>query len=225
MRGAVSSVVADVWRNRGFPAAFASLVLACVSCAGVASDPREFDPARYRLAGGGTDWRQVGNDHVLADLQPRYSEFFAVVLDPQRSEEPDIRPIRADLERAGSGRARFDALNAVAIAYFELNARAQRSLLDPGGGAGYLSDSFRATKLLSIPWRAYRDIQDPALRDAILDFYADIAAGEKRESRETAPRILRIVASLEQKESDPDRIERIRSLTERLQAMQDAARR
>jgi hypothetical protein len=176
-------------------------------------------PERYRLAGSGAGWRSSGSDEVLADLQPRYPEFFSIVLDPGRAQDLDILRIREDLE-AGEGRAPFDALNAVAVAYFELNSRAQRGLEDETGGARYLADSFRATKLLSIPWRAYAGIEDPRLRDAILDFYADIARGEKRDAAVSAPRITRTVASLAKKEADPARLARIRALTARLRELE-----
>jgi hypothetical protein len=187
------------------------LLLACAS------------PQRYRLAESGAEWRSSGNDEVLADLEPRYPAFFAVVLDPGRTQDLDILPLRQDLEE-GTGRAPFDALNAVAIAYFELNSRAQRGLEAETGSAHYLADSFRATKLLSIPWRAYAEVENPRLRDAILDFYEDIARGEKRDAAVSAPRITRTVASLEKKEEDPARLARIRGLTARLRELEAAAR-
>jgi len=178
---------------------------------------------RYRLAESGNEWRSSGNDEVLADLQSRYPDFFVVVMDASRTQDLDILQLRHDLEE-GKGRAPFDALNAVAIAYFELNSRAWRGLEDERGGAHYFADSFRATRLLSIPWRAYGDIEDPRLRDAILDFYEDIARGEKRDAATSAPRITRTVASLEKKESDPARLARIRGLSARLRELEAAAR-
>ncbi|MBW2274766.1 MAG: hypothetical protein JRG96_15975 [Deltaproteobacteria bacterium] len=181
------------------------------------------DSERYRLAGSGAEWRSSGSDEILADLQPRYPDFFAVVLEPSRTQDLEILKIREDLEE-GHGRAPFDALNAVAVAYFELNSRAERGLEDETGGARYLVDSFRATKLLSIPWRAYADIEDPRLRDAILDFYEDIARGEKRDAGASALRITRTVASLEKKEADPARLARIRGLTARLLELEASER-
>lgn len=166
----------------------------------------------------------AGADPVLADLEPRYAEFFAVILDPDQTEDPPILALREDLEASHDGRAAFDALNAVAVAYFELNSRAQRGLEDETGGAHYLSDSFRATKLLSIPWRAYADLENPKLRDAILDFYEDIALGRKRDAETTAARITPLVRSLEKKESDPLRLARIRAMAGRLEALEAAAR-
>jgi len=201
---------------------FLAISVGCVgllAAAVVADDETHTTAMSYRLVGSGLTWERNGDDQVLADVSKRYPDFFAVVLDPKKTHEPDIRRIRADLEREGRGRERFDALNAVAVAYFELNGRAQAGLEDDA--STYLSDSFRATKLLSIPWRAYRDIDDPALRDAILDFYEDIVRGEKKHADETAPRILRLVDSLERKESDAARIERIRALTARLEALQE----
>lgn len=180
-------------------------------------------PEHYRLSNSGAEWRTSGRDSVLLDLEPRYPDFFAVVLDASQTQDLDILQVREDLEE-GTGRAPYDALNAVAVAYFELNSRAQRSLEDDTDGAHYFADSFRATKLLSIPWRAYADIEDPALRDAILDFYEDIARGGKRDAATTAPRITRTVESLEKKETDPIRRDRIRALAEELRALEAAAR-
>ena len=175
-------------------------------------------PEHYRLAGSSLE-RRPASDPLLSELQAKYPDFFAVVLDPRRTEEPPILELREDLEE-GEGRERYDALNAVAIAYLELNARAQHTLEDDSDGGQYLSDSFRAAKLLSIPWRAYRDIRDPALRDAILDFYDDIAAGEKTYAAQTASRILRLVESLSKKETDLARLERIRALAAKLRSLQ-----
>ena len=75
-----------------------------------------------------------------------------------------------------------------------------------------------------MPWRAYREIGDPALRDAILEFYTDIVRGEKDHAADTAPRLVRLVRSLEKKETDPPRQERIRLLGDELSAMEQAQR-
>jgi hypothetical protein len=171
-------------------------------------------PARYRLASSGSHWDVVGSDPVVADLTPRYPDYFAVVLDPEAPEEPNLRRLREDLERADVDRRNFDALNAVAIGYFELNFRAQSDL----GGRHYLSDSFRAAKLIAVPWRAYGEIQEPRLRDAILDFFEDAATGQKLAARETAGRLARVIAALEPKEQDEARRKRIRRLLRRLDA-------
>jgi hypothetical protein len=169
-------------------------------------------PERYRLAGSGSHWDVVGTDPVVADLRPRYPDYFAVILDPEAPEEPNLRRLRDDLERPEVDRRNFDALNSVAIGYFELNYRAQNDL----GGRHYLSDSFRATKLVAVPWRAYGEIQDARLRDAILDFFEDAATGEKLAARETAGRLERVIAALEPKEPDEARRRRIRRLLRRL---------
>lgn len=169
-------------------------------------------PERYRLANSGTHWDEAGQDRVVDDLLPRFPTFFAVILNPADSREPDLREIRDDLERNPATRRNFDALNAVAIGYFELNYRAQSGR----GGARYLSDSLRATKLLAVPWRAYGEVTDPRVRDAILDFFEDAATGEKLSSRETAGRIEPIVAALVRKEPDPERRRRIEGLRRRI---------
>ena len=193
------------------------IVLVCVTVAcGPAETPPPAPPnlERYRLQASGTHWDEVGSDRVVESLLPVYPEFFDVVLDPAESREPDLRRLRDDLEREPVTRANYDALNSVAIGYFELNYRAQVER----GGDRFFADSFRAAKLLAVPWRAYSEIEDPRLRDAILDFFEDAGTGEKLLARETAGRIEPIVASLEEKEPDPGRRERIARLRARILA-------
>jgi hypothetical protein len=119
--------------------------------------------------------------------------------------------VREDLERTPVDRRNYDALNAIAIAYYEVNFRAEgdRETL------AYLSLSQNAAKLLALPWRAYGETDDPRLRDAILDFFDDAGRGEKLRSAETAPRLARIVASLGKKEQNPKRRARIAELARR----------
>jgi hypothetical protein len=193
---------------RGIVRTLGLLTLAVASCAA----PRNAE--RYRLSASGEYWDVVGEDRVFEDVEHRYPEFFAVVLDPSRTHDPDLRPLRNDLERKPVDRRNYDALNAVAIGYFELNYRAQA---DPGG-ARYLADSLRAAQLLAVPWRAYGEIDDGALRDAILDFFQDAASGEKLETRGTAGRLGRVVESLAHKESDPTRRARIEAMAARIEA-------
>ena len=183
--------------------------LACASTA---------DPARYRLADSGEHWDVVGGDRVFDDLYPIYPEFFDRILDPSLIRDPDLLPMRRDLERHPIDRRNFDALNALAIAYFELNYRANRS----AQGFSYLSDNMRAAKLLAVPWRAYSEVEDAALRDAILDFFEDAGTSEKLGAAATAPRLARIVASLERKESDPGRRGRIQRLASELASLPGA---
>ena len=199
--------------QRSRPSAFAPLLLAfALACAHAASP----EPQRYRLAHSGTHWDVVGGDAVFADLEPRYNEFFEVILDPEIVTELDLRVLRDDLERQPVERRNFDALNSIAIAYFETNYRAEAGR---GEGLVYLSLSQRAAQLLAVPWRAYAETDDAGLRGAILDFFEDAGSGEKLNSAATAPRLVRIVASLERKESDPQRRARIQQLTERLRAI------
>jgi hypothetical protein len=137
------------------------------------------DPARYRLAESGSQWEMVGEDRILNDVQRRYPEFFAVILDPTTSHEPDLRPIREDIERHPIDRRNYDALNAIAIAYFELNARAEADR----GGSSYLSDSFRSAKLVAIPWRAYGQAGRHSL--------ARVWRGRERIAAQCDPRLFR----------------------------------
>ena len=172
------------------------------------------DPLRYRLTDTGDHWADGEGGSVLADARARYPEYFEVILDPSAAGDPDVSSVRRDLEHAPVDRRNYDALHAVAIGYSELNYRAERDR----GGELYLRDSFRAAHLLAVPWRAYSEIEDPALRDAILDFFEDAASGEKLGSAATAPRLTRIVASLEKKEPNPARAARIRRLVASIDA-------
>ena len=171
-----------------------------LACAG--SPPRE----SYRLG--------VASPSLEGELRAAYPDFFAVVLDPRQERDPDLRPIRADLEASPSGPRSYDALNAVAFAYFTFNHRAES---DPGGER-YLADSFRAAKVVAVPWRAYGEVEDERLRGAILDFFADASFGDHPMSAGTAPRLLRVVDSLRKKEQDPARLARIDAIVDGLAA-------
>ena len=187
-----------------------------LACASPAPPP---DATRYRLAGSGSHWDVVGRDRVLEDVQPRYADFFRVVLDPARSDEPPTSKIRRDLEHAPVDRRNYDALNAVAIGYFELNYRGEAAR--GSGSVGFMSAGFRTAKLAAIPWRAYGEIQEPALRDAILDFFEDAATGEKLGASATAGRLSPIIDSLVKKEADPARRARIEALVAHIDANAD----
>jgi len=171
--------------------------------------------------GSGTSWEQSGGDDVLSDIRPRYSEFFDTIYNRERHHNPNLLPLRDDLEHSPVTRVNFDALNAVAICYFELNYLAESDR----GGPNYFGHSHRAAKLLAVPWRAYAEIDDAALRDAILDFFEDIARGDKQLAARTAPRVKTTVAALARKESDPVRLARIEAMVELLTEKEQATER
>ena len=75
-------------RRRAVALGRLGLALAWLACA--ANGP---DPARYRLAHSGAHWDRRGDDPVFASLQPSYPAFFDVILNPSRTEEPDLRPL------------------------------------------------------------------------------------------------------------------------------------
>ena len=110
------------------------------------------------MAGG-----RAGGDESRLDLGPGYAGVFDTVYDRVSGCNPDRLPWRDELGRSPVTRVNFDALNALAICYFELNCRAESDR----GGPNYLADSHRAAKLLAVPWRAYSEVEDAALRDAI----------------------------------------------------------
>ncbi len=174
-----------------------------VGCAGSG------DTTGYRLGG----W-DMASHQVPTGLQDRYPDFFSIVLDPNSGADPNLLRIRDDLERQPVTSVNYDALNATAIGYFTMNQRAESER----GGPSYLGNSFSAAKLIAVPWRAYGVTDDGALREAILDFFADIAGGEKNASARTASRLARVVASLTKKERDPKRLQRIEEIVDRLAA-------
>ena len=171
---------------------------------------------RYRLGDAGPGWSGGHQDPLTQELLARYPAYFAVILDPSSIVDPDLRPLERDLIQNPVGRDNYDALNAVAIGYFAINARTLSDLSGPGFGGTYFADSFRTAQLIAVPGHAYGEISDPELRNAVLDFFEDIAAGQKRGSRATRPGLAVTVADLETKESDPARRERIRGIAERL---------
>jgi hypothetical protein len=183
-----------------------ALSLACA----LAAPPAE----RYRLAHSGSGWSAAGRDAVLEDLRPRYPEYFEVVLHPERGGVLDLRPLRGDLEREPVDRRNYDALNAIAIGYFELNRYAESSREDER----YMVRSMRVAELVAMPWKAYGLVGDAGLREAVLDFFEDVASGKKTGSARTAPRLAATVGSLERKERDPGRIARIRAIRARMEA-------
>ncbi len=184
----------------------APAILVALACAGGG------EPLGYRLSHSGSHWSDKADDPVLESVRGRYPDYFEILLDPGTTREPDLRPLRDDLEGRPVGARNYDALNALAIGYFELNYRAGQH----PGGPTYFADSFRAAQLLAVPWRAYGEIEEGALRASILDFFEDAASGEKLGTAATAPRLAAIVRSLEAKETDPVRLERIRSLAAQL---------
>jgi len=189
--------------RRGGTRLLALALLSALACAAAA-------PRGYRFAGTGAYWNDDGATDI-DDLTERYPFYFAILFDPASTRDPDLRPLRHDIERDPVDVFNFDALNAIAVGYFELSYRAGRT------GSASPPDDFRAAKLLAVPWKAYTTTDDAALRDAILDFFADAGSGRKRGTAVSAPRIARIVASLAAKERDPGRRARILALTDALE--------
>jgi hypothetical protein len=204
-------------RNRARQLAWL-IVSTLPACASLLATPP--DPMRYRLNDSGTHWDVVGTDRVLDDIGPRYPEFFAIILDPARRDEPDLGPLRDDLEQSPVDRRNYDALNAIAIAYFEINFRGEQ--VRELGSLAFMSEGFRAAHLAAVPWRAYGLIQEDALRDAILDFFEDATLGEKLGARATAGRLTGLVESFERKETDANRLSRIRSLLREIEQIKSA---
>jgi len=196
------------------PAAVAAaFAMAAAALPGALACASSAEPKSYRLTESGTHWDHKGEDRVLEDVRARYPAFFEVVLDPSTGQDPNLLPLRRDLEHEPVDQRNFDALNAIAIAYFELNYRATERSNRPS----YFSDSFRAAQILAVPWRAYGEVESDRLRTAILDFFEDAGTGEKLGAAHTAPRLAAIVESLERKEEDEVRRQRIRELTARLE--------
>jgi cellulose biosynthesis protein BcsQ len=160
----------------------------------------------YRLTRSGTHWEVAEGERLLDRLRARYRDYFEVVFDPVTNRAPDMRPLLEDLGRTPVDKRNFEALNAIAIGFFEISYRAEAQR---GSGLHYMGQSFRAAKVAAVLWRAYGDSRDFRLRDAIIDFFEDAATGEKLGSRTTARTLAQMVASIQRQEQDPARLKRL----------------
>jgi hypothetical protein len=154
--------------------------------------------------------RKPAQSAEAARLSARYPELFAVLERGYGTEDADVRVVRADLVRDPSDASSYDALNSVAVVFFELHRRAERSRA--GNGLGFLGSSFRATKVMAVPWRAYGDVKDTRLRSSIVDFFEDLLLGNKAGMRASRGRFTPTVESLLKWEDDPALRSRIESL-------------
>jgi cellulose biosynthesis protein BcsQ len=161
----------------------------------------------YVLAGSGAHWEVSDGKRVLAELRARYRDFFELILDPVSNRVPDLKALSADLERHPVDRRNFDAVNAIAIGFFEISYRAEAQ---KGSGLHYMGQSFRAARVASVLWRAYGESRDDRLRDAIIDFFEDAASGQKVGSCTTARTLAQMVASIQRREHDPVRSARLK---------------
>ena len=75
-------------KRAGHSAAF--LLLTLLLSAGCSTPPTHLG---YRLTGSGTHWDVSGSDRVFEDVERFYPEFFEVILDPARTDLPDLRPL------------------------------------------------------------------------------------------------------------------------------------
>jgi cellulose biosynthesis protein BcsQ len=159
----------------------------------------------YRLAVRGVQLQEDGQ-RLLDQLKTRYREFFAMILDPITNCVPDMKELQADLERHPVDQHNFDAINAIALGFFEISYRAEAQ---KGSGMHYMGQSFRAARVAAVLWRAYGEVGDERLRNAIIDFFEDAARGEKLGARTTARTLAQMVASIERHEQDPARAARL----------------
>jgi hypothetical protein len=155
-------------------------------------------------------------------LSAKYPEFFAVLEARYGSEDPDVRVVRADLVREPTDASSYDALNAVAVVFFELHRRAERGR--GGGASGFLGASFLATKVMAVPWRSYGEVKDLRLRSSILDFYEDMLLGNKAGLRAARGRFTPTVESLLKWETDPTMRARIEGLVAGVSELQRGGR-
>jgi cellulose biosynthesis protein BcsQ len=159
----------------------------------------------YRLAVRGVQLQEDGQ-RILHQLKTRYRDFFAMILDPVTNCVPDMKELQTDLERYPVDQRNFDAVNAIALGFFEISYRAEAQ---KGSGMHYMGQSFRAARVAAVLWRAYGEVRDERLRDAIIDFFEDAARGEKLGARTTARTLAQMVASIERQELDPARAARL----------------
>ncbi len=161
----------------------------------------------YRLMDSGSHWEVADGKQLLDDLKQRYRDFFELIFDPVTNKVPELKDLRADLEHHPSDRRNFDALNAIAIGFFEISYRAEAQ---KGSGLHYMGQSFRAARVAAVLWRAYGETRDDRLRDAIIDFFEDAANGQKLGARTTARTLAQMVTSIQRQENDPVRSARLR---------------
>jgi hypothetical protein len=161
----------------------------------------------YRLMDSGSHWEVADGKHLLDDLKQRYRDFFELIFDPVTNRVPELKDLRADLEHQPCDRRNFDALNAIAIGFFEISYRAEAQ---KGSGLHYMGQSFRAARVAAVLWRAYGETRDDRLRDAIIDFFEDAANGQKLGARTTARTLAQMVTSIQRQEKDPVRSARLR---------------
>ena len=167
----------------------------------------------YQLMDSGSHWEVADGRQLLDALKQRYRDFFELIFDPVTNRVPDLKELRADLEYHPADRRNFDALNAIAIGFFEISYRAEAQ---KGSGLHYMGQSFRAARVASVLWRAYGETRDDRLRDAIIDFFEDAANGQKLGARTTARTLAQMVAGVQRQEKDPVRAARLRRAAQSL---------
>jgi cellulose biosynthesis protein BcsQ len=171
------------------------------------------DGLGYRLVGSSAHWEVADGRVLLAELRDRYREFFELIFDPVTNRVPELEDLRADLERDPVDRRNFDALNAIAIGFFEISYRAEAQR---GSGLHYMGQSFRAARVAAVLWRAYGETRDPRVRDAIIDFFEDAATGQKLGARTSARTLAQMAASIQRQEQDPARAARLQRAAQAL---------
>src|SRR5262249_31086767 len=119
----------------------------------------------YRLAAGGVQLEEDGQ-RLLHELKARYRDFFAMILDPVTNCVPDMKELQLDLERHPVDQRNFDAVNAIALGFFEISYRAEAQ---KGSGMHYMGQSFRAARVAAVLWRAYGEVRHERLRSAVID--------------------------------------------------------
>ncbi len=186
------------------------LALGASACASAGRSAGDGDLA-YPFAG----LSSVRGTDAAAEARSAYPVVFQVVDDPAQTEEVDARPLRRDLSHVPVDGRSYRALRAIAVAFFELHARAERRR----GEGLYFVYSFQATKVIAIPWRLYGEIPDVGLRSVILDFYEDVMFGAKPGLGPVRGRYTRMVADLARKESDAALLARIEELVDRARAL------
>jgi cellulose biosynthesis protein BcsQ len=170
-------------------------------------------PLGYQLAGASSHSELPEGKRLLAELRARYPHFFELIFDPVTNRVPELEELRADLERHPADRRNFDALNAIAVGFFEISYRAEAQ---KGSGLHYMGQSFRAARVAAVLWRAYGETRDEGLRDAIIEFFEDAASGQKLGARTTARTLAQMVASIQRQEPDPVRAARLQRASQAL---------
>jgi len=158
-------------------------------------------------------------DEAYATITRRYENLFLRVARVRYAYNADLRRLASDIESGPPAEGRnYKALNAIALAYFYLYERRAEW---PKGERGFYDSGFLGG-MLALPFSAYKSVDDPAYRDAILAYYEDLARRRGVLGGRTLALTASNVTRLGLREKDPRRKKRLEAVAARLRDEMDA---